>query len=141
VLLLWGAIAVIGRSIWSVLRDPTVGPVARPLLAGLLAATAAFSFWVLYGTRYGFVGRALHVRSGPFRWRVPLASIDHVRPTRNPLSAPAPSLDRLEVRYKERRRYILISPADKGGFLRALVARAPHLRVEGDEAVRVEEDA
>ncbi len=66
-------------------------------------------------------GDALRIRASFFRWRVPLAAIDSIEPTRNPLSSPACSLDRLLIRYGERR--VMISPLDKAGFLRVLAAR------------------
>jgi hypothetical protein len=139
-LLVWGAQAAILWSAYQTAIDPDASLATKVLTVSLLGATFAFVLWVVYGTRYGFTRRKLLVRSGPFRWTVPLRSIDSVRPSRNPLSSPAASLDRLEVRYAERRKRILISPEDKAGFLRALVARAPHLEVVGDAAERRDED-
>ncbi len=96
---------------------------------------AAFMLWVLYGTHYTLTPDRLLIRSGPLRFRVPLAEIASVTPSRNPLSSPACSLDRLHVRYRESRRGVLISPLDKTGFLQALVARCPQLELAGDRAV------
>ena len=45
--------------------------------------------------------------------------ITSVRRTRNPLSSPALSMDRLSIRYGKGRR-IMISPADQAGFLEAI---------------------
>lgn len=140
-LLLWIAVATLVGTSWTVLRDPDADPAARIGMLATSVGAVAFVLWILYGTYYGFREGELYARSGPFRWRVQLHSIDEVRPSHNPLSAPAPSLDRLAVRYRNGRRLLLISPADKAAFLRALVARAPHLRIEGDRAVRVEADA
>jgi hypothetical protein len=42
-----------------------------------------------------------------------------VEETRNPLSSPALSLDRLKITYGNGKR-IMISPADKIGFLKAI---------------------
>jgi hypothetical protein len=50
-----------------------------------------------------------------------------VVPTRNPLSSPALSLDRLRIEYGQGRA-IMISPADKGPFLRALEERRMAVR-------------
>lgn len=41
--------------------------------------------------------------------------IKTIRPTRNPLSSPAMSLDRLELQFKNGEK-IMISPKDKVGF-------------------------
>jgi hypothetical protein len=94
-------------------------------VAPLLVVAGAFQLHVLYATDYTLEGDALRVRASFFRWRVPLAAIESIEPTRNPLSSPACSLDRLLIRYGGKR--IMISPADKEGFLRALVQRAPQL--------------
>lgn len=136
-LLLWIAVAMLIGTCWTVLRDPDADFATRIGTVSLSVGTVAFVLWILYGTYYGFTDQHLYARSGPFRWRVPLDSIYEVRPSRNPLSAPAPSLDRLAVRYRNRR-LLLISPADKAAFLRALVVRAPHLRLEREGAVRVD---
>lgn len=74
---------------------------------------------LLIGTHYTVEGNTLRVVSGPFRWKVPIDQIRSVQPTRSPLSSPALSLDRLRIDYGGRRR-IMVSPADKVGFLRAI---------------------
>ncbi|MBM4384765.1 MAG: PH domain-containing protein [Deltaproteobacteria bacterium] len=86
--------------------------------------------WVLYSTRYAIEASELRIVSGPFRWRVPFAEIRSVEPSTNPLSSPACSLDRLLIQYGKRR--IMISPLDRAGFLRALAARCPQLRTDGE---------
>lgn len=134
VALFWSAQFVILWSMYVTVVDPGSGVALKVSMVALLSATCAFTMWVLYGTRYGFSRNTLIVQSGPLKWRVPLGEIDSVRPSRNPLSAPATSLDRLHVRYGTTG--ILISPEDKSGFLRALVARAPQLEVVGDSAER-----
>ena len=92
----------------------------------ILAATIGLVLWIFLSTYYEIDGRDLVVRSGPFRWRVPLDSIESVRPSRNPLSSPALSLDRLEVRYGAGK-WLLISPRDRERFLADLAARSPRI--------------
>jgi hypothetical protein len=70
-------------------------------------------------TYYAIDGDVLRIVSGPFRWRVSLQDIHEVKPTRSVLSSPALSLDRLRISYGNNRR-IMVSPADKQGFLRAI---------------------
>lgn len=77
--------------------------------------------WILGSTRYILDARQLRVRSGPFSWRIPLHEITAVSPTRNPLSSPALSLDRLRIDYGNGRA-VMISPLDREGFLRDLAA-------------------
>jgi len=102
----------------------------------LLASAAAFMLWVLYGTDYTLAEGTLLIRCGPFRYRVSLEEIDSVRPSRNPLSSPACSLDRLLIKWKAGRKRILISPTPKTEFLRELDRRCPQLRPEGAGLVR-----
>jgi hypothetical protein len=89
-------------------------------IAMIVAALAIVALLgsMLVGTHYTVDGDTLRVACGPFRWKVPIDSIESVEATRNPLSSPALSLDRLRIRYGKRR--IIISPADKSGFLKAI---------------------
>jgi hypothetical protein len=75
--------------------------------------------WMLLATDYRVERDDCRVRSGPFRWTIPVSEIQSVRPTRNPRSSPALSLDRLEITYGGGRR-LLVSPLDKDGFLSAI---------------------
>lgn len=95
------------------------GPIAP--LALLPLAGVVLPLWVLTTTWYGVTETDLVVRSGPFRTTVPLGSIRGVRPTSSVLSAPALSLDRLEIGHAGGA--VVISPADRAGFLHALRER------------------
>lgn len=87
------------------------------ILASLLVMALIGS--LLVGTHYTVDRGLLRIVSGPFRWKVPIDQISSVEATRSPLSSPALSLDRLRIRYGNNRR-ILVSPADREGFLRAI---------------------
>jgi hypothetical protein len=116
-------------------RAPT--PFAfRLLISVLLIFVAAFVLWTLYGTRYALTESTIIVQSGPFRWVIDLEAITEAFPTRNPLSSPACSLDRLQIRYGKSRLGMMISPQDKAGFLRDLVARFPGLKLNGDRVLK-----
>ena len=91
--------------------------------------------WVLYSTRYIFESRVLLIRCGPFSFRVPFNEIGSVRPSRNPLSSPACSLDRLLISWRNNSRKILISPEGQADFLHRLAQRCPQLRLQGDRLV------
>jgi hypothetical protein len=90
-------------------------------LAGALFGVG-LPIWVLTSTAYTLTATDLVVRSGPFRWHRPLSDITAITPTRNPLSSPALSLDRLRVETRGRGD-LMISPADRAGFLADLDAR------------------
>jgi len=99
-----------------------------------LALAAAVVLLLSFPTRYELHDRELVVRSGRLRYRFEYDAITSVRPSRSPLSAPAWSLDRLEIRAG--RRTILVSPRERSAFLDALAARAPSLVRKGDALVK-----
>jgi len=120
------------------LAKPPVSRGAGVLIAAGCYALAGFLAWIALGTRYEIGDGELLAVSGPFRFRVPLDGIRAVRPTHNPLSAPACSLDRLHIDYDDvsgRRRWLLVSPKDKEGFLQALQVAVPGSQIEGDRLV------
>ena len=96
-----------------------VDAVATTIMVVTTVLLWAFIGSMLRFTHYTVDGPMLIVRSGPFRWKIPIDAIHSVEATRNPLSSPALSLDRLKITWGEKRR-IMISPADKKGFLKAL---------------------
>ncbi len=102
VILLWVGVAVILFAAGNLWRVPA--PFAfRLLISVLLILVAAFILWTLYGTRYTLTERTLIIRSGPLRWVIDMEAITEGFPTRNPLSSPACSLDRLHIRYGKSR--------------------------------------
>lgn len=90
------------------------------------AVVALIVVWVFLSTYYEFEADALVARSGPFSWRIPLKEISTARESNSLRSGPALSMDRIEIAYGKGR-IMLISPADKAGFLAALRRRAPQL--------------
>lgn len=104
----------------AVMVAPTPWPV-RALTAAVAVLVLFLLFSVFRGTYYVVEHDVLRIVSGPFRWRIPLADITNVEATRNPLSSPALSMDRLKVSYGKRK-FVLVSPEDKEGFIRALHA-------------------
>ena len=87
--------------------------------AGVLLATSALFIWLLRSTYYEVSDDTLRIVCGPFRQRILISDITAIEPTRSMLSSPALSLDRLRIRHGKNRR-VLVSPADKRGFIRAV---------------------
>jgi len=116
--------------------DPPALFVTIGVVSLLLAIMVAV---ILLNTHYIIADGKLFIRCGPFRGTVVIADIEKVTPTRNPLSSPACSLDRLNIDYRvgATSKWVMISPQDKVGFLRALAEADANLQVEGDRAVRV----
>jgi uncharacterized protein YcbX len=63
------------------------------------------------------------------RIHVPLKSVTALRASRSLLSAPALSLDRIEVSYGSKR--VVISPRDRIAFVAAMKQRVPNVQLEG----------
>ncbi|MFC4728952.1 PH domain-containing protein [Coralloluteibacterium thermophilus] len=95
------------------------GSAAAWVALPLVAPGAVLPAWLLLGTRYVLQLGLLTVRCGPFAWRVPLAEVTGMHPTRNPLSSPALSLDRLRIDYGVGRS-IMVSPRDRARFVEDL---------------------
>jgi hypothetical protein len=85
----------------------------------IIALGVVLPVWILASTTYRVEGGTLHVRSGPFRWHIPVSSISRIEPSNSIESAPALSLTRLRVEYGAGKS-ILVSPADQQAFLRAI---------------------
>ena len=95
-------------------------PVGMACLAAILVC------WILISTYYELSREQLIVHCGPFTWRIAFADICEIRESDSVRSGPALSMDRLEITCRGGK-VLLISPADKAGFLRALRQRAPNL--------------
>lgn len=89
-----------------------------------LAAVIALIGWIALDTSYEVTERDLLVRSGPQRFRVPLATIRRVRRSHSLIAAPALSLRRLEIDHGTGG-LAVISPEREAEFLALLRARVP----------------
>jgi hypothetical protein len=91
--------------------------------AAALLCTLVFLFFLWLGfTRYIVSADELRVICGPVYLRYSLAEIIDVRPTHSILTAPAMSLDRIEVRFLGGAS-VIVSPANKTAFVEALMAK------------------
>jgi hypothetical protein len=94
-----------------------------------VSATILFVGHLIMTTYYQIQGNQLTIKSGFFfNETVDITTIKKVVATRNIISAPAASLDRLELMYN---RYdsVLVSPKDKAGFINELIALKPDIVV------------
>ncbi|KEQ23212.1 PH domain-containing protein [Paenibacillus tyrfis] len=85
------------------------------IIIPVLLLIFAFFMWTWFTTNYEVQQDTLIVKSGPFRWRIPISSIRRIRRSKNGTSSPALSLDRLEITYTQGS--ILISPDQEQQFL------------------------
>lgn len=100
---------------------------SKPLPFGLSIVIYGFIMHMFYNTHYTIRENKLYVQSGLIMFRrIDISTIKSVEPSRNPLSSPAPSFDRIKVRYGKWN-MILLSPKDKKGFTEALVSINPEI--------------
>jgi hypothetical protein len=110
---------------------------ALPVGVVAVVFVAALYLGLVFPLRYGVGDDELLVRFGMVTKRVPLADISEVCPTRNPLSSPALSLDRLRVQFGPGFfNSVMISPAERDRFLDELAAKSGLTR-DGDRLLRL----
>jgi hypothetical protein len=97
----------------------------------IMIAVILFIGWIWFGTGYEILENELKIRCGPFRQRIPLQEINEIKRTRSPLSSPACSLDRMEIKYRKSKR-VMISPADKENFIKTIIEKSPHIQLDED---------
>ena len=98
-------------------------------LAIIFALPMVLLAWMILTTEYTVTETDLQLRCLFSRRSIPLRSIQRLRPSRNPLSAPALSLDRIEITHTGG--IALVSPRDRPGFVRAIVERSPQVDAQG----------
>ena len=91
----------------------------RALVVSVFILVTYLLFSVFRNTYYEVGKLDLRIVSGPFKWTIPIAEMRDLSPSRNPLSSPALSIDRLKISYGKRK-FIFVSPQDKDGFRRAI---------------------
>jgi len=125
--LLWGVVLfLILTYLFLPGRPEEKGAVVTYVLITLIIS--GFMAWFWFGTYYEIKDSTLRVVAGPFRWKIDILTIINVKRTRNPLSSPALSLDRLEVRYGKWG-IILISPKNEVRFGEELVRINPKISI------------
>ena len=99
----------------------------RGPIAGVFVLVVELIFFesCLRSTYYRIDGGTLRIHSSFLTWRVPIADIRSITPTRSGQSSPALSLDRLRIEYGSRA--VLVSPDDARRFIEALRAKNPSI--------------
>ena len=117
VLLLSSAVFCICAAVYAVYSEPQLKSIW--VAVALIVVGSGLPLWLMKSTYYLINNDLLTVRSGPFKWRIKLADITAVKGSKNLLSSPALSLDRLKISYGKGK-FILVSPKDKNAFKQAL---------------------
>ena len=106
----------------------------RILFISLLTIPGAILLLLIFfNIKYSLSEDELFVKNGFSTQSIPLKDITHIIPTNSMLSAPALSLDRIEIKYKGGN--IVISPKDKEGFYHAVQQRVPALKIDDNDGL------
>ncbi len=97
---------------------------------GIILATSVFVGHLLFTTRYEIKGDMLKIKSGwIYRLSLPITDIISIKTTRNFISSPAASMDRIEIRYNAYDS-VIVSPREKESFIRELTRIKPDIEVK-----------
>lgn len=96
----------------------------------ILILSIMFIVYLFTATKYVIKDKVLIVEAGVLLNRkIPIQDIKSVTKTNNPLSSPALSLKRLEIKYGNNFDYILISPLRRDEFVKELLSINPDIYV------------
>ena len=125
-------------NLWAIVSFAIKGGLGALIMVMFFTPFTVFFFIPLwFRTYYEFGESELIIRCGLGKgMRVDYSRIVSVSGTKNPLSSPALSMDRLEIKYVyisgKSTDTVLISPKDKDGFIRQLAERNPDIAVSTD---------
>ena len=93
-----------------------------PLHTAIYILTIIILWWPLWSTRYMVENGVLSIKSLWLSWQIPLSAIQSIQPTDHSIIAPALSLKRLRIDYREDgvQKFVLVSPKDQAKFSQAL---------------------
>lgn len=114
-------LAAIGFALAEAIVVFPASPSAAFLSMTIVVLVAGFVGAFSYPCEYLLETDHLLIRAGFARWRIPYARISAIAPSRSLWAGPALSLRRVKIDYG--RRFVLVSPRDREGFMAALRAR------------------
>jgi len=118
---LWGSVAICFFPVF--LEDGVIVGLA----IGIPMAIFVLLLWI--NTKYYIRDDQLVIKGVLKDTLIPIESITSVKTTRNPLSAPALSMDRLEINYGKYE-FTLISPLEKERFVEELLKVNPQINTQ-----------
>ncbi len=85
--------------------------------------------WMWFGTGYMVKDDFIKVQFGPFKSTVRIDEIQKLRRTKSPFTAPALSVDRIEILYGKYN-VINLSPKNEHEFIQLLLTANPHIQID-----------
>lgn len=128
--ILWGTIAFLIGAFF-VLPGGPEGKGETVTAVIICSLTIAFILWLWFATYYEIIGNHLRIVAGPFRSKIDIdiMEIKSIRPSRNIVSSPALSINRLEVLYGKWG-IVLISPKNQEQFCEKLQKINPKIEIK-----------
>lgn len=125
------AIATVGAplSLYFTPKTKPLPPSTMWIVAASVAVPILLIGWLFKTTGYVISGGDLRVTGGPVNLTIPIDSITRIARSTSLASGATLSLHRLAVEYGASKE-VIISPADRRGFVRAIMARAPSVVLE-----------
>lgn len=113
-----------GIVLYMIIRDE------KWIALGIILATISFICHVFLSIKYSIEKENLNIKCGFFiNQNIDISTIKKISETYNPLSSPAGSIDRLEIKFNKFDS-VLISPKDKKAFINALLLVNPTIEVQ-----------
>lgn len=84
--------------------------------------------WIWFKTGYTIENNSIKIQFGPFKKYIKIDEIHNIRETQNPFTAPALSMNRLEINYGKYEA-IQISPKEIRLFVNELQKKNPHIQI------------
>jgi hypothetical protein len=137
-LVIGSGVLMIGGTVHVLYSEGFSHPAAFTLIASS-ALYIAVMLGLAWPVTYQVTQTSLIIRSGLTKITIELSGIETIKPSRNPLSSPAWSLDRLRIDYRRKAKpaFILISPEDRSAFLNELGQKIGSLSPQRDKAAKV----
>ncbi|GAA0313243.1 PH domain-containing protein [Oceanobacillus oncorhynchi subsp. oncorhynchi] len=95
----------------------------------ILGFTGILLLWIWFKTNYTVEEKTLKITCGPFKKKVKIDDIRSIRQTKDPFTAPALSMDKLEINY-DSFKIIAISPKDKQTLIHHLLKQNPNIEIK-----------
>ncbi|WP_078596403.1 PH domain-containing protein [Evansella clarkii] len=128
---LWLAVVV-----WGAIFATNVPAFILGEIAGLAIALpiSLFICWFWFATGYIVEDKEIILKYGPVKNSVAIQEIKKLSKTKNPMSAPALSLDRIEIEYGRFADFVLVSPEKEREFILLILKKNPE--IELDEKIK-----
>jgi hypothetical protein len=95
----------------------------------VLTLSAVLLLWIWFGTGYKIENHQLKIKFGPIRSIIEINDIKKINKVKSPFTAPALSIDRLEILYGKYD-VISISPKNEHKFIQLLINENPQIQID-----------